>query len=59
MDPNFNLLLDEMKLMKNSQENRIGAVEASMRNQTGTVEHSIGVMEHSIMDRFGLLEDAS
>ena len=54
MDPNFQLLLDEIKSVKtvvNGVESHVGAVEMSLGSQ-------ITAMDRSISDRFGHVEDA-
>ena len=54
MDPNFQLLLDEIKSVKaavNCVESRVGAVETSLGSR-------ISAMDRSISDRFGRVEDA-
>jgi hypothetical protein len=54
MDPNFQLLLDEIKSVKtavNVVESRVGAVEKSLGSR-------ISAMDHSISDRFVRVEDA-
>ena len=54
MDPNIQLLLDEIKSVKtavNGVESRVGAVETSLGSR-------ISAMDHSISDRFGRVEGA-
>ena len=53
MDPNIQLLLDEIKSVKtavNGVESRVGAVETSLGSR-------ISAMDRSISDRFGRVED--
>ena len=52
MEPNFKLMLDEMKSMKTSLEGNIAAVNPSLGN-------CIGSMERTISDQFDRLEDAT
>ena len=54
MDPNFQLLLDEIKFVKatvNGVESRVDAVETSLGSR-------ISAVDRSISDRFGHVEDA-
>jgi hypothetical protein len=51
MEPNFKMMLDEMKAMKTSLEGSIAAVNSSLGSR-------IGAVERTISDRFGRLEDA-
>ena len=54
MDPNFQLLLDEIKSVKtavNGVESRVGAVETSLGSR-------ISAMDRSISDRFSRVEGA-
>ena len=54
MDPNFQLLLDEIKSVKaamNGVESRVGTVETSLGSR-------ISAMDRSIANRFGRVEDA-
>ena len=54
MDPNFQLLLDEIKSVKatvNGVESRVGTVETSLGSR-------ISAVDRSISDRFGHVEDA-
>ena len=53
MDPNFQLLLDEIKSVKaavNRVESRVSAVETSLGSR-------ISATDRSISDRFGRVED--
>jgi len=52
MEPNFKLMLDEMKSMKSSLESSIASVNTSLGNR-------IGAVERTLADRFGHLEDAA
>ena len=54
MDPNFQLLLDEIKSVKtavNGVESRVSAMETSLGSR-------ISAMDHSISDQFRRVEDA-
>ena len=52
MEPNFKLMLDEMKSMQTALEGSIAAVNLSLGTR-------IGAVERTISDRFGRLEDAA
>ena len=52
MEPNFKLMLDEMKSMQTALEGSITAVNLSLGTR-------IGAVERTISDRFGRLEDAA
>ena len=56
MDPNTKLLLDELQSMKTSLESSLGG---RLREVEVLLGKRIGAVEHSIMDQFNRLEDAT